>query len=67
MLGEYLLILLFIVAVVIGVCALAVVITFSASCAYTDIRANIRACINTNNLDENRYTNKKEENDNDTL
>ena len=58
MIGEYFLILLLIVAVVIGVCALAVVITFIASCAYTAIRAIIRACIDTN---------KKEENNDDTL
>ena len=52
MLGEYLLILLLIVAVVIGVCTLAVVITFIACCAYTAIRALIRACIDTNKTDE---------------
>ena len=52
MFGEYLLILLLIVAVVIGVCALAVIITFLACCAYTAIRAIIRACINTNKTDE---------------
>ena len=52
MLGEYLLILLLIVAVVIGVCALAVIITFLACCAYTAIRALIIACIDTNKTDE---------------
>lgn len=67
MLGEYLLILLLIVAVVIGVCALAIIITFIASCAYTAIRAIIRACIDTNSLNENCDTNKKGENNNDTL
>lgn len=52
MLGDYLLILLLIAALVIGVCALAVIITFIACCAYTAIRAIIRACIDTNKTDE---------------
>lgn len=61
MLGKYLLILLLIVAVFIGVCALAVVITLIASCAYTAIRALIIACIDTNKTDKDC----KEENKND--
>lgn len=60
MLGEYLLILLLIVAVVIGVCALAIIITFIGSCAYTAIISIIRACINTNKADEDCKEEKNE-------
>lgn len=60
MLGEFLLILLLVVMVAMGVCALAVVITFIASYAYTVIRAIIRACINTNKTDEDCEEEKNE-------
>lgn len=64
MIGEYFLILLLIVAVVIGVCALAIVITFIISCAYTAIISIIRACINSN-MTENNEDDLQEENKND--